>query len=160
MDSPYQREKCESAAPARPSTYTGRYQPASKPKSAPIRAIMAYGTYPPSDYAPVNVKEDIPGEDNMETLYSSGLGEFSEMSDALKDIEVPDSLEDQDLYRIYVNAVRSLPSQPDAAFSGTCIVCGGSHNFDNCDVLNDKQFLCGHYIRSERDCCFCLFSVW
>ena len=60
-DSPYQREKHESAALARPSTYTGRYQPASKPKSAPIRAIMpAYGTYPPSDYAPVNAKEDIP----------------------------------------------------------------------------------------------------
>ena len=150
-DSPYQREKRESAAPARPSTYTGRYQPASKPKSAPIRAILpAYGTYPPSDYAPLNAlsaREDIPKEDNVESPYDSGLREFSEMSDALKDIDVPNSPEDQDLYRIYVNAVRSLPSQPDAAFSGTCIVCGGSHNFDNCDVLNDKQFLRGHYIR-------------
>ena len=93
-------------------------------------------------YAPVNIREDIPREDNAERPYDSGLREFSEMSDALKDIDVPNSPEDQDLYRVYVNAVQSLPSQPDTAFS--------SHNFDICDVLNDKQFLHGHYIHFCR----------
>ena len=79
--------------------------------------MPAYGTYPPSDYAPVIVREDIPRNDNVESSYDNGLREFSEMSEALKGIDAPNSPGDQALYRIFVNAVRSLPSQPDAAFS-------------------------------------------
>ena len=68
---------------------------------------------------------------------------------SLDKIEVQD--QEQEATKInYIAAVRALKTQPQAAFNGTCLVCRESHNFDNCSVLKNTEFLRNHCIATCR----------
>ena len=93
------------------------------------------GSYVPSNDEPVR-PPIIEKPQNVEL--PDGQEDFNALSKVL------DSLEDRTLNCAYANAIQLMPSQRDATFSGMCIVLGCAQNFDNCNVLNDQQFLHGN----------------
>ena len=60
---------------------------------------------------------------------------------------IPTTSDEEETVKIqYIAAVRAIKTQPQAAFSGTCLVCRDEHDFDHCPVLLDCDFLKKHYI--------------
>ena len=70
--------------------------------------------------------------------------------ESLDDI-VTESEEEEGTRIHYIAAVRALKTQPQAAFTGTCLVCRGAHNFDACPVLQNTEFLKKHYINTCKN---------
>ena len=70
-----------------------------------------------------------------------------EIFEGVHDLEVPNDLESLRLHAIYVAAINAVQASNDRNAPAICIVCGGIHRFDNCDVLKNTDFLRGHYIR-------------
>ena len=69
-------------------------------------------------------------------------------------IDVPDDHTSDDLFTRYTGAVYRLATASPAATNRTaCIVCSGNHQFDNCTVLQDTDFLHPHYIRYCQQLC-------
>ena len=63
------------------------------------------------------------------------------------DLEVPNDSESLRLHAIYVATINAVQASNDHNATTSCIVCGGTHRFDSCDVLKNTDFLRGHYIR-------------
>ena len=140
----------------KPSTALKKFNPAFQRKATPTNSIYSSrGLYDTSRYDHDHIPESDQIEEVQDSIAlmaidSSGNEPDSIIDDALAElsgVKVPDDKEDQDLFDKYVHAIQSMPDRPDSTFSGTCVVCGGSHNFDNCAVLRNKDFLRGHYIR-------------
>ena len=70
-----------------------------------------------------------------------------EILEGVHDLEVPNDLESLRLHAIYVAAINAVQASNDHNAPAICIVCGGIHRFDSCDVLKNTDFLRGHYIR-------------
>lgn len=66
---------------------------------------------------------------------------------AIYSIEVPHDSESIQIFHHYAAAVNKITSDPSAATTQTCICCGEQHTFDNCDILQNVDFLRGHYVR-------------
>ena len=68
-------------------------------------------------------------------------------TDVIKDLDnanVPENSFDKELFYKYHAYLYRIQSEP---FQTKCIVCGGMHRFDNCEVLANTSFLRSHYIR-------------
>ena len=68
----------------------------------------------------------------------------------LLEVEIPDdehAVHNFELFNNYRQAVNAIKSNNNAAYEARCIVCNGQHRFENCDVLNNADFLRQHYIR-------------
>jgi hypothetical protein len=87
----------------------------------------------------------IPGDDSPQP--------FTNYDDAcinLMQIEIPDNEEIAgnllafDSHRRAIHAIRE---DPNVAYEQRCIVCRGQHRFEQCDTLNDHNFLKQHCIR-------------
>ena len=80
-------------------------------------------------------------------------GPFPSYEDAavnLLEVEIPDdehALHNFELFNNYRQAINAIKSNSNAAYETRCIVCNGQHRFENCDVLNNADFLRQHYIR-------------
>ena len=74
--------------------------------------------------------------------------EYDDAVNWSKDLDViPTTSDDETKLKVqYVAAVRAHKTQPQAAFSGICLVCRGEHAFVDCPVLQDTDFLWKHYI--------------
>ena len=65
----------------------------------------------------------------------------------MNQITVPDGNRNQELYHVYAACVNRIGAEPETANSTRCIVCGGQHRFDDCNILRNTSFLRSHYIR-------------
>jgi hypothetical protein len=65
----------------------------------------------------------------------------------LNAINAPATGNDAVTYHRYAAAVHQITQDPSSANAPDCIACGGKHRFDKCSVLNNTDFLRGHYVR-------------
>ena len=66
---------------------------------------------------------------------------------------IPKGDDNQALYYRYVASVNHLRISPNGSDSTQCIICGGSHHFDGCSILNNTDFLHSHYIHFCQQLC-------
>jgi hypothetical protein len=66
---------------------------------------------------------------------------------SLFSIQAPPTSSDQATYHSYCASVYRLHADPAQAQANLCLVCGASHRFDSCPVLQNTEFLRSHYIR-------------
>ena len=50
----------------------------------------------------------------------------------------------------YSSAINAIRSNLTRAFTGSCLLCGGQHSFDNCPTLSNTDWLKAHYIQFCR----------
>lgn len=68
----------------------------------------------------------------------------------LMEIDVPDTQNMPNnlmAFDMCCRAVYAIREDPNVAYEQRCIVCRGVHRFEQCDTLNDHDFLRQHYIR-------------
>jgi len=65
----------------------------------------------------------------------------------LDTLEIPADDQDRELYHIYCASVLKIGANPADATASKCIVCGDTHRFDKCPILQNTAFLKQHYIR-------------
>lgn len=83
--------------------------------------------------------EDVP--DLAATSTDDSLDQFAS---ELLTMEVPDDPEARKVHTLYAASLYRIDaSKPNQK----CIVCGGQHVFDGCEILKNTDFLRGHYIR-------------
>jgi hypothetical protein len=71
---------------------------------------------------------------------------LSDLLAELHTMDIPDDLESFRVHALYARSIYALQASSNQAPT-TCIVCGGTHRFDGCPVLQNTEFLRGHYIR-------------
>ena len=90
------------------------------------------------------VKVDVQEQDHE----SDDDGELAVLALELSKMDIPDD-DDARICQAgltyMVNRVQADPTATNKPM--TCIVCGGTHTFDDCEVLNNHEFLKSHYIR-------------
>ena len=88
-------------------------------------------------------------DDSTPALAESGsAGSDDSLSDLMEELhtmDIPDDLESFRVHALYARSIYALQASPNQAPT-TCIVCGGTHRFDGCPVLQNTEFLHGHYI--------------
>ena len=62
-------------------------------------------------------------------------------------LPTPDTDSDHELKHAYTACIYRIKAQPTAASQKPCILCGGTHKFDECKILQNTESLRGHYIR-------------
>ena len=86
--------------------------------------------------------------DSLPALAEAGSDDsFDTLMEDLHQLEIPDDFESYRVLSLYSKSLYALKAAKDLDTPVTCIVCGGTHRFDKCDVLNNHEFLRGHYIR-------------
>ena len=77
---------------------------------------------------------------------SSNLGDIY---DDLYELQADDSHDDdvRQLHHLYCAKIYSIKKDNSLASKNPCIICGGTHTFMDCKVLQDTAFLHSHYIR-------------
>ena len=70
-----------------------------------------------------------------------------EGGDGKECIDVPGTGEDNQLFASHSAAIHRIDLDIHAVEQQPCIVCGGGHRFDSCNVLKNTSFLRDHYIR-------------
>lgn len=154
-------------SPARRETITG-YQPTSVP-STPIGTPASSRRVTPTALSrarrqparrPVNLlntQQNDSGEASEDEIAAleevDPNGPFPSYEDVainLLEVEIPDdehAAQNYELFNTYRQAVNAIKSNNDVAYETRCIVCNGQHRFENCEVLNNADFLRQHYIR-------------
>ena len=90
----------------------------------------------------IQADEDVPDLANTTADSDDSLDALSHEID---DIEVPpDDPDARAVHALYKAAIFALQTSSPPT---TCIVCGGEHRFDACEVLMNTDFLKSHYIR-------------
>ena len=72
---------------------------------------------------------------------------FSDTVQELLTLDVPDDPESTRVHSLYARALYAIQASTNHNAPTNCIVCGGTHRFDGCDVLKNTEFLRSHYIR-------------
>ena len=72
---------------------------------------------------------------------------FSDTVQELLTLDVPDDPESTRVHSLYARALYAIQASTNHNAPANCIVCGGTHRFDGCDVLKNTEFLRSHYIR-------------
>ena len=72
---------------------------------------------------------------------------FSDTVQELLTLDVPDDPESTRVHSLYARALYAIQASTNHNAPANCIVCGGIHRFDGCDVLKNTEFLRGHYIQ-------------
>lgn len=95
--------------------------------------------------------EDSPDLDSPDELEDDLPDEPEEIEvnvvDALDRIQIPKGPESKKLFGKYKKVVQKIEADKRLAYKRPCVVCGGSHLFDDCKVLKKYDFLKDHYIR-------------
>ena len=60
---------------------------------------------------------------------------------SINNIKIPDNKKAQQMHKEYCKIINAIESDKKKAFQPTCIVCQKQHTFDNCDTLNNIEFL-------------------
>ena len=60
---------------------------------------------------------------------------------------IPDDPQAQEIAALYHASIYKIKTTPNPVNPLQCIVCNGMHRFDKCEVLQNTDFLRGHYIR-------------
>lgn len=97
----------------------------------------------PNDYHDYDVNPD-------DVTSPQPFSSYEEACLNLMEIEVPDTQNTPNnlmTFDIYRRAVHAIREDPNVAYEQRCIVCRGIHRFEQCDTLNDHDFLKQHYIR-------------
>ena len=76
-----------------------------------------------------------------------GADSFSDTIQELLTLDVPDDLESLRVHSLYARAIYAIQASTNRDAPATCIVCGGTHRFDGCNVLKNTEFLRSHYMR-------------
>ncbi len=77
----------------------------------------------------------------------SGDDPFSDLIEDMYDIEVPLDDDAIAMYHHYGACIHMIKNDVNRASLQPCIVCGGDHQFSDCRVLKNTEFLKQHYIR-------------
>ena len=101
---------------------------APAPRTAPVRSLDAI--------------DDDPDDATADPALSDDAADVP-----LHAIAIPDNDFDRELYHIYCASIHQINRQPGIATAPSCIVCGESHRFEDCAILNNVAFLKSHYIR-------------
>lgn len=82
----------------------------------------------------------------LSAIRTSGDGEATteQLLEEAVGLEVPNGLEERRLHAVYCTVINAIQATEDERL---CIVCGGKHRFDGCEVLKNTDFLKSHYIR-------------
>ena len=81
---------------------------------------------------------------------AEAFSNYDETYAELVNMDIPDDehvSENLELYDVYRRAINLVKSNNNVAYEPRCIVCNGQHRFENCDTLNNAEFLRQHYIR-------------
>ena len=78
---------------------------------------------------------------------SADSDDFASLTQEIYDMEVPEDDDAREMFHVYSACIHRIKTQPNVAGQQPCIVCGGNHRFDGCDVLSNVDFLRQHYIR-------------
>ena len=76
--------------------------------------------------------------------------ELVQLEEELYEMEVPPNPEARRIHSLYAAAIHRIGAGEQTDSMPTCIICNGLHRFEQCDVLNNTDFLRSHYIRFQQ----------
>ena len=92
---------------------------------------------------------DRTGDSPTPDLEAVSSDELCDLADEVYNVELPEdpTADDREIYHLYAAKVHRISADTNLAATQPCIVCGGTHRFDKCNVLKNTDFLRNHYIR-------------
>ena len=97
--------------------------------------------------APVNAARVTNNEEVPDLSTTGSDDSLEDLHRELLDMELPNDPVSREVATLYSANIYRLKAAPNPNEPIQCVVCGGTHRFDKCEVLQNTEFLKTHYIR-------------